>query len=127
MMTQTKRARIQKLVDGCKRGDSHQQISFNFGEVWSSAENEDPLDLTEMKGGLDRGPQRFEDVHIHQRREGPPCGFFNLQAKTVKHRSTRIALPRKRPAQLEQFSVKTLQATGFREGPFTDARSEEKR
>ena len=54
MMTQTKRARIQKLVDGCERSHSHQHISFDFGKVWSTAENDAPLDLAEMKWSLVR-------------------------------------------------------------------------
>ena len=54
MMAQTERARIQKLVDGCERSHSHQHISFDFGKVWSTVENDDPLDFAEMKWSLVR-------------------------------------------------------------------------
>ena len=45
----------------------------------------------------------------------------------MEHRGARVALPRKRAAQLEQFAVQLLKSTGFGERPTADARRVEER
>ena len=45
----------------------------------------------------------------------------------MEHRGARVALPRKRAAQLEQFAVQLLKSTCFRECPTADTRRVEER
>ena len=96
MVTQPKRARVEKLVNGRKRRNGQQKITFDFVEIGRTVQHDDAAHFLEMERRCLGGFQSVQDVPCEQNRQRSTCGFFVIKTQFMKERRTGIAFPRKR-------------------------------